>query len=307
MANNPFKYSQGERIKIVGKQKKEIKNLYLEALNEIRKDINRTFNKDTENNQLKRVQLNRIKDELINYIDDVDRRTEKIVRNNMDLMVTKVIENNNIYMHNMGFKNLVTNPEFKQDVVNRIVTGKLYDNRWNLSSAIWNDNALKRNEINLIVSKGILKNKSVYEIAKSLEKYVNPNVKKDYIIPGTRRVVDYNAQRLAQTMISHSYQESFVAMTKNNPFIEAYQWITSGSDRVCPLCIDRETSDEYGLGPGIFPKDSLPMDHPNGMCTFDIVTSMTEIEIADAIADWYLDEGDEEMNHLIDDYVNFIK
>ena len=119
--------------------------------------------------------------------------------------------------------------------------------------------------------------------------------------------IDYNAQRLARTMISHAYEESFVAVTKNNPFIEAYQWITSGSDRVCEICIDRESSDHYGLGPGIYPKDALPLDHPNGMCTFDVVITMTDEEISDAIADWYLGEGDPEMNKRIDDYVEEMK
>lgn len=311
MNKNPFETSQGNRIKIVGKQKKEIKNLYLEVLKEIRKDINKSFDKDTENSRLKIVKLNSLKDELIDYMNYVDRSTEKIINNNMDLMVASVINDNNLFNSNLGFNNIATNPRLKQDVINRIATGKLYNGKWNLSSAIWSDNASKINEINSIVAKGILKNKSVYDIAKSLERYVNPNARKDYkwsnIFPGSRKVVDYNAQRLARTMVSHAYQESFVALTKKNPFIEAYEWITSGGDRVCPLCIERETQDAFGLGPGIYPKDALPLDHPNGMCTFDVVITMSDKEIADAIADWYLGEGDDDMNEAIDDYVNSLK
>lgn len=308
MNKNPFVYAQGERIKIVSKQEKQIKSLYLDVLKEIRKDINRTIGKETNYAVVKRMQLNALKDELIMYITEADKQTQGIVESNMGNMVLSVIENNNSFIHNMGFKNITTNPIFKQNVVERIISGKLYGNQWSLSTAVWGDNALKRAEINSIVAKGILKNKSLYDVAKDLERYVNPNARKDFkwsnLYPGSRKKIDYNAQRLARTMISHAYEESFVALTKDNPFIEAYQWITSGGDRVCPLCIDRETLDQFGLGPGIFPKDSLPLDHPNGMCTFDIVVTMSDEEIQNAIDDWYMDEGDAEMNRRIDDYIN---
>lgn len=308
---NPFVYAQGQRIKITSNQEKEIRKLYNDALLEIRKDINRVVSKSANNSYAKKIYLDSLSKEMISYLDEVDRKTEKTVKSNMDEMVVKVIQNNDMFINNMGFENIKTNPNFKQEVVTRIITGKLYDNRWSLSSAIWGDNASKQAEINSIISKGILKNRSLYDIAKDLEKYVNPNAKKDYnwsnLYPGSRRKIDYNAQRLARTMITHAYQESFVAMTKNNPFIEAYQWITSGGHRVCPLCIDRETLDQYGLGPGVFPKDELPLDHPNGMCTFDIVVTMSDKEIADAIADWYLGEGDETMNEQIDNFIDYLE
>ena len=62
-------------------------------------------------------------------------------------------------------------------------------------------------------------------------------------------------------------------------------------------------SDHYGLGPGIFPKDKLPLDHPNGMCTFEPVMLYDDEEIAELVADWYLDEGDVEMNEKINLFI----
>lgn len=308
---NPFKYAEGQRIKITEKQRKEIKKIYEEVLNELKKDIGNLSVKDDISSSLKRKYLNNIKKDLEGYIKDADAKTEKLVRRNMDKMVNAVLENNQMFVNKIGFYGYVSNKTVKKDIVNRVASGNLYKGKWSLSSAIWGDNVKKLQEINKIVAKGILKNKGIYEIAKDLERYVNPRARKKWdwsnMFPGSRRKIDYNAQRLARTMVSHAYEESFVAVTKNNPFIDAYQWITSGSDKVCELCIDRETVDHYGLGPGIYPKDSLPLDHPNGMCTFDVVMSMSDAEIADAIADWYLGEGDESMNRKIDRYVKDLK
>lgn len=309
--SNPFKYAQGKRVKIIESQRKEIKKLYEEMLEEIRKDIRYIEYKKDISSVMKTRYLKDIEKEIKNNMDYVDNQTNNVIRRNMNQMVTYVIDNNNMFVNHLGFNIYTQGSVIKRDVVNRIVTGKIYNGKFTLNSSIWGDNVKKMQEIHNIIAKGIAQNKGVYEIAKNLERYVNPRARKDWnwsvMIPGSRRKIDYNAQRLARTMVQHAYEESFVSITKNNPFIDAYQWITSGSDRVCEICIERETSDHYGLGPGIYPKDSLPLDHPNGMCTFDVVMSMSGIEIADAIADWYLGEGDETMNKAIDKYVKELK
>lgn len=309
--NNPFTYAEGERIKITALQSKQIKSLYRESSREIKKDVEKLKGAKDTSSKIQRTYLNNLKNEIVRKMKTIDTNTEKIVNNNIDNMVSIVLENNEMFLKNVGVQSYSINPDIKYKMVSRIVTGKLYDGKWNLSSAIWGDNVAKTKEIERIISKGILKNESVYDIAKNLERYVNPDARKDYkwsnVFPGSRRKIDYNAQRLARTMISHAYQESFVEMTKDNPFIEAYRWLTSGSDRVCALCIDRETLDQFGLGPGIFPKNKLPLDHPNGMCTFDVVSSYTDEDIADAISDWYFGFGDDELNKQIDKYLKSLK
>ena len=87
--------------------------------------------------------------------------------------------------------------------------------------------------------------------------------------------VDYNAQRLARTLAQHTYQQSFIATTKDNPFITEYIWHSNGS-RVCPLCADRDGKH--------FKKDELPMDHPNGMCTMEPAVAE---DMVDQLADWF--------------------
>lgn len=308
---NLFAYSQVRRSRIVRQQQKQIKKVYEEALKEITKSVDKLYGKNDVSSSMRRVYLNKLKDDIKNQMDIVDGKTETIIKDNIGLMAEEVAKNTQMYNSKIGLNAIVNSTSLKHRVVTNIVTGKVYDSKFTLSSSIWGDNKRRLNEINRIIARDILQNKGVYDIAKDLERFVNPRARKDYdwskMFPGSRRKIDYNAQRLARTMVSHAYQQAFVEATINNPFVAAYRWMTSGSDRVCPICIDRESTDQFGLGPGIFPKDRLPLDHPNGMCTFECVMAMSDEEVGEAIADWYLGEGDETMNNMIDRYVNDLK
>lgn len=150
-------------------------------------------------------------------------------------------------------------------------------------------------DINSIIAKGIAENKSSYDIAKDLEKYVNPSAKKDWdwskVYPGTNKKVDYNAQRLARTMVSHAYQYSFVQTTKHNPFVEDYIWRSAGSERTCEICAERNGKH--------YAKDKLPLDHPNGLCTFIANTPDNMEDIADRLADWAHGKSDPELDEFV--------
>ena len=108
------------------------------------------------------------------------------------------------------------------------------------------------------------------------------------VYPGTAKKVDYSAQRLARTMVSHAYQQSFVKTTQKNPFVTKYKWVSSGGARMCEICAARDGV-EYS-------KTDLPLDHPNGMCTFIAVIEDSMTDIADRIADWALGGSDPELD-----------
>ena len=306
MVKNPFEYAQGRRLEITRKQQREIKEIYRDALRDIKYKYGRLENKTSRYAENKKLYLDSLKREYEQQIKDIGKKTESTIMTNSTEMVNAVLQNNEMYLNGLGYNSYINNYAIRTDVINRLATGQVYGGSWNLSSAIWGDDAAKIKEINTIIARGVAEGKSLFNISKQLEKYVNPDKLNLTNIPGIRTKVDYNAQRLARTMIQHAYQEAFVAATIHNPFIEAYQWITSGSDRVCELCMERESEDHYGLGPGVFPKDSLPLDHPNGQCTFDIVVTMSDDEMADAIADWYLGVGDEEMNKELTEFAEYL-
>lgn len=301
---NEFQYAEGRRVKITNAQRKQIRRMYQQVAEEIKSTVKHLEKKSNVSSALRRAYLDDLLKEIENNIESLNQQLEGTIRENMTKVSMAVVEDNSRYLRRMGITLAQAYSYIPKDVIEEVITGKLYEGRWTLSKAIWSDSRKTIKDLNTIIAKGIAENKSTYVIAKELEKYVNPKVRKDWnwskVYPGTKKVIDYNAQRLARTMVSHAYQESFVRATKNNPFVDAYQWLISNSDRVCPLCHDRATLNQFGLGSGVYPKNSLPLDHPNGMCTFSTIRSRSYEQIADDLANWVVGTGDKQMNKQID-------
>lgn len=305
-----FAKAKGQRVRLVNDQSKQIKKMYSSIIGDIQENIKFLEHRQNISSVMRVQYLKDLQKQISEALEDVDGRLEKTIKLNMNSVAQEVVKCNQALLNNMGFSNQLVGSALSyipKDVVNEITTGKLYEGKWSLSKAIWNDTARMNKDLERIVATGVASQKSTYEIAKDLEKYVNPSAKKDWdwskVYPGTKKKIDYNAQRLARTMVSHAYEESFVRATKNNPFVGCYRWLISNSDRVCPICIGRAENNEYGLGAGLYPKDQLPLDHPNGMCTFETVIPKSYEQIADSLADWALGKGDPKLNGQIDDFV----
>lgn len=300
--SKPFAIAKGDRIKITNENAKEIRRMYKDAAKYISGEISKS-NVDSIPSSIYRLSyLNQLEQKIEDRIVEIDKYVENIIIKGMSDVSKSIVIDNAKMINDMGFNprmgNSIAMSYIPQDVVHDIITGKLYEGRWSLSKAIWSDEEKKIKDIQTIIAQGVTIQKSTYEIAKDLEKYVNPSVRKDWqwskVYPGTNKVVDYSAQRLARTMVSHAYEESFVRTTKNNPFIESYRWLASGSDRMCPICEERDGQ--------IFSKEDLPLDHPNGMCTFEVVMDMSYDEIGSKLADWVNGEGDSKLNSEIDNF-----
>ena len=84
---------------------------------------------------------------------------------------------------------------------------------------------------------------------------MNPAVRKDYdwsrLYPGSKKKVDHNAYRLAQTMSTHAHQQAVIISCREDPLVDGVEWRSSGSSRVCPLCEQRNGE--------VFPLDKCPM------------------------------------------------
>ena len=223
----------------------------------------------------------------------VGKEIQGIITNNMYTIADSVVASNVNWLKELGFSEEGLNAAFSyipHDVVQRLVTGQIYQGGWNLSQRIWSDNQQTQKDIYQVMARGLAEQKSVYEIAKDLESYVRPSAKLPWnpvlAMKNTKtgkieykriykKQVDYNAQRLARTLAQHSYQQSFIAATQKNPFITDYIWHSNGS-RVCELCKSRD---------GVhYKKDELPMDHPNGMCTMEPTVAD---DMVDQLADWF--------------------
>lgn len=296
-------YALGRRNEIIKVQDAQIKQLYKEAAEEVADRAKFFMNRDNISSVLRTQYLSELSEQLRRRMESVDNKTQNIILNGMRNVSSSVVKENAERLLRMGFTNVVASTSYlyvPDDIVRELVSGKLYEGRWSLSRAIWSDNKAKLSEIDSIIAKGVAENKSTYEIAKDLEKYVRPGARKPWdwgkVYPGSRQVIDYCAQRLSRTMVQHAYQESFVRVTKNNPFIDSYQWLASGGDRMCDLCAERDGK--------IYSKDELPLDHPNGMCTFVVVMSKSLEEVGSDLHDWMMGEGDEALNREIDKFAN---
>lgn len=286
-----FPQAEETRKALTKQQEKNIIKLYSDLAKQIEKDANKLADRNNISSILKKQYLEDMSKDVVAQLKSYGKTIEVDIKKSMLDTSQKMVYENNMWLKGVGVDIIGAYSHVPKEIVESIVTGQVYSGKWSLSQAIWNDVKKDSQDIRNIVAMGVAANKSTYEIAKDLEKYVNPLAKKEWdwsrVYPGTKRKIEYNAQRLARTMIGHAYQESFVRTTYNNPFFDAYQWIASNSERTCQLCMDRAGNDSFGLGVGIFPKDQLPMDHPNGMCTFVVVTSSSHEQIVDRIANWH--------------------
>lgn len=289
--------AENTRLELTKTQQRDIERMYRRLSKQIGKEADKLPN--TTSGALRKMYLKRLQKQINTELNSLGKNLESTILGNMEAVAEAVVADN-IAFHKAI--NLTVQGMFSHvpgDVVKAVSTGQVYDGRWSLSRSIWGHTAKTKKDINKVIAEGIAQNKSAYDIAKDLEKYVNPDARKDWawskVYPGTAKVVDYNAQRLARTMVSHAYQQSFVRTTQRNPFVTKYKWDASNSGRVCPLCASRD-----GV---LFEKDELPMDHPNGMCTFIAVIDQPMTDIADRIADWALGGSDPEL----DTYAEYLK
>lgn len=298
--SNKFRYDMTKS------QAQEIAQMYERLVEIVKREQRKLSLSQLPSAAMQRAQLQELENALTSELSTVRQILSTTIPKNMKRMAEMVASDNSKWGLQFGIQPKLAH--VPTQVVQNLISGKLYEGNWSLSSRIWQDYSEKCSDINRIIAEGVALNKTALEIAQDLEMYVDPEAKKEWdwskVYPGTAKKIDYNAQRLARTMVSHAYQQSLVQSCERNPFVTGYQWLTSNSDRVCQLCIDRENTDLYGMGAGVFPKDELPMDHPNGMCTFEAVIPYSMTDVADRIADWALGGKDSELDAYAE-YVGF--
>lgn len=286
------------RAKLDRKQKREIEALYKALAEKTAKRTKELEGRTNISSILRKQYLEQMEKELNLAIKDIGAKTNKTIRKNMEKTAKAVVNDNVKWMESLGLSPNIAFLNIPKDVVLNVANGKLYEGNWSLSKAIWGDNKATQKEINKIIAAGIAENKSAYDIAKDLELYVDPTAIKPWdwgkVYPGTRRKIDYNAQRLARTMVSHAYQKALVDTVKPNPFVTGIKWRSAHSVRTCQLCNDRDGQ--------VYKKEELPLDHPNGMCTY-LTVGPSMNDIADRLGDWVNGKSDS----ALDDYAKYLK
>lgn len=297
MAKISFYKAEQARLEITKEQEEKIANLYKQVYKDYKKQMDALPLKGegTVSQSIQRTYLNKLTKQLKEAYQSVSWDLESQIEKGMLDAAGAVVEDNNTWLKKAGISIQGAYSYVPKDIVYKLSTGKVYGKGWTLSKSIWGQEKKTLYDIDQVVAMGVAGNKSAYEIAKDLEKYVNPSAKKEWnwskIYPGTSKKVDYNAQRLARTMVSHSYQQSLVATTRHNPFAHGYKWRSAHTSRTCEICNERDGK--------VYSADDLPLDHPNGLCTFLVEIDSLE-NVADRLADWALGKDDAE----IDEWAN---
>lgn len=278
-----FKDSEAAKNAIMATQKKEIAALYENWADEIGERAKYYSHKSTASSVVSERQMKELQKMLKTTSQEVSNEVYSKIKKNIYTISDAVVADNVKWLKSFGFSEQGLNAAFNyvpDEIVRNLITGQIYDSGWSLSQRIWSDNEQTLKDIYRVVAKGISENKPIYEIAKELEAYVRPEARLPWNLRAPdgvkiyKKQVDYNAQRLARTLVQHGYQQSFLATTQHNPFILEYIWRSNGS-RVCKLCLSRD---------GVhYKKDELPMDHPNGMCT--MIPNVAD-DMIDQLADW---------------------
>lgn len=284
MASLIFKDAEAAKAAIMASQQKEIAKLYEDWADEIGERAKYYSHKSTASAPVSERYYRELQKQLRQTSQEVSNEIYKKIKSNIYTVADAVVSDNVKWLESFGFSSTGLNAAFSyvpHEIVQNLVTGQIYDSGWSLSSRIWGDNEQTLKDIYQVMAKGLAENKPIYEIAKDLESYVRPSARLPWNLRMAdgkkiyKKQIDYNAQRLARTLVQHGYQQSFIATTQKNPFITEYIWRSNGS-RVCDLCKARD---------GVhYKKTELPMDHPNGMCTMEPVVVDNMI---DQLADWF--------------------
>lgn len=306
MSKQKFSLKNTEQVRrtTTMQMQKDIKKMYEQLYKDVTKKISIMGNSNIQKQNLLLLQL-----DIKSRIEQLNNDIKNNVIRNMTIVSNEVVNDTRMFLKQCGFKDEDIHNAFSyvpEQVVSNIINGNIYQDGWTLSGAIWGYNKKVQETLNKIISIETAQGKSAYEIAKQLEQYVNPSAQKSArtiqswrkatmndVLTGRAKYVgeeikdsvyfgkiDYNALRLARTLISHAYQQSFETVNRNDPFVIGYRWLTSNfHGRVCDICRSREGH--------IFKKNELPLDHPNGMCTFEAVIPDSMTDIAKKIGQWY--------------------
>lgn len=282
MANNlMFEDAEKARDSITKQQMRKIKNLYLNWAKEIEEQAKKYKGSQNQSAAIQEKQMKELKKMLKKSANNLNTQIQNEIKWSIKKICESVIVSNNKWLKSLGFD--VPDAAFSNVpdlIIQNLITGKIYKSGWSLSKSIWGDNESTLSSIYEIIAGGLAENESVYEISKKIESFVNPNRAKQWNLKDKDgrmiypKSVDYNAQRLVRTLSQHGYQQSFIAVTKDNPLITKYKWHSVGH-RVCEICKKRDGK--------IYDKDKLPLDHPNGFCIMEPVVSKTANK---DLADW---------------------
>lgn len=295
-----LKNAEAVRLNTTKEQQRQIQRLYRQLAKDTRRQAEALKGKTNVSAALRQSYLEELSAQLTQASRSIGREIERGIRGAIEKTALGVVTDQRSFLTKIGAPGASSAfSHVPRDIVESVAGGNLYGGDWTLSKAIWQMGSKTSDDINRVIAEGIAQNKSTYDIARDLERYVNPTAKKPFdwskVYPNTAKSIDYNAQRLARTMVSHGYQQSLVNTCAKNPFVTGFKWRSAHTNRTCELCNERDEQ--------VYSKDDLPLDHPNGMCTFIPVIPGSSDDVVDRLAAWVNGGKDTALDGYAEDFM----
>ncbi len=263
------------RNDLTKRQEKSIRHAYNEWAKEVRAEAERLSRTPGSEDEAR--EMTKLYYQLRNASRQLSAEINNEVSKNINSMGEVTVRANKRWLASLGLESNKLDLKMsvsKDSAIRSILSGNLYQSGKPLSERVWNITDSNVKDMYSIIARGIALNQTPNEMAKQLEKYLNPGKNlgwtvqkyidangRVHIARVSNNQVDWKAQRLARTMLQHAYQQSLVALTKDNPFVLGYIWHADGAN-ACPLCMDRDGQ--------FYTANDLPLDHPNGQCDFEV-------------------------------------
>lgn len=173
-------------------------------------------------------------------------------------------------------------------------------NGYRLSDRIWNGREANREQINQILRDGVANRQDALVTAKQLEQFLNPAfaVTRDEdgriikaeskglmkTVRGRGGTGSHAARRLAVTEVSRAHAQEVGRVAQETPFAIGQRWNLSPQHPRTDGC-DVHTTNNVGLGPGVYPVDGFPRmpDHPWCMCYATVEVEADDDKIVKAL------------------------
>lgn len=164
-----------------------------------------------------------------------------------------------------------------------------------LSERIWGTSRELRDNLGDMVTRGVASGMNSDEIAKQMVEYVEKG--REAFLAGKEGMemfadlpknIEYNARRLAHTEVAKAYGASKDQAAIMTPGAKGMRFMLSNSHPVFDICDLITGADDYGLGQGVYPFDSLPEYpfHPNCLCLKQIALPEDDKELVQDLKQW---------------------
>lgn len=155
--------------------------------------------------------------------------------------------------------------------IRKAVWQKRWADGFTLSERVWQFNHIMNENLHSMIETCVNEGMSAVNFSRAVEQYLE--------LPGPawttairpsvtgRGSIKYNALRLARTETNNAYRKAQQLSAEKSDIVKGIKWNLSRSHTGEHDCeCEKFATQDYGLGPGVYPPGKIPISHPNCMC-----------------------------------------